>query len=612
MKLGYDIAQKEQYQKILKEELRSEECKDKKKGKEWVTERKDKGEIKEKKEGEEEEEEEEEEKDDGVIEKKNDRVNYPELYTASAFKKQLDCQLVDIYSSLDSNTGSQMYYNNMIRSRTSSLKEILMKRNASDDRKGVKQVDREREWEREIEKERNRHREREKEMEKEIDRHREREKDGVKEIEMERNRLRDRARDRVKEVEEKIELQKKRERERREDRERDLEWQREKIIEQEIELQREKEKKVDIEMQKERKHLQQQNQKQSSGKGSVDSMRLIHLNYDKEHYSDIRLIDDYYSNSSDALSDINNNPSIDHTNINLVNRSTLTNEPNRMVSNALNFNSQMLAQPQPKFTSGYDLEPDSESASTGYHVCDDKASSDWDSSPPRGQGQDIGAGMGMERGTGAGMERGTRTWTGMGARDQDSVRPYSSTASSRSRSESRGHCTSPSPTQHTQHTQHALQNPNRGPDQPTYVRLARTYSKEESDIPPTRSTPSQMSDLDDRTVWAASPSSVGGSGLGDRAASPSSLGGSGMGDRARPLRTDSPSLIRRRGGSDGSNVSYSSYLGGTYMSDRPPYNYSVQHCTLLDSIIVACFSVFFLFADHFIYYSIHGTFVLKI
>jgi hypothetical protein len=555
LKLGYDIAQKEQYQKILKEELKGEEDKDKNNGNGMEIGRKDEGEVKDREEDDEDEEE-EEEVEDGEVEEKNDKVNFPEQYTASAFKKQLDCQLVDIYCSLESNTENQMNYNKMHKNRNSSPKGIVINRDASDDRKGVsvRQVDRERDWEREIEKERSRHREREKEMEKEIDRHREREKDRVKEIEMERNRLRDRARDRVKEVEEKIEMQKKRERERREDRERDLEWQREKVIEQEIELQREKEKKTDIEMLKERKHLQQQSQKQSSGKGSVDSMQQNCLQYDKEHYSDIRLIGDYYSHSSDALSDFNNNPSTDHTNINLVHRSTNTNEPNRMVFNALNFNSQMLAQPQPKFTSGYDLEPDSESASTRHHVFEDTASSDWGSSPPRGQVQKIrtGMGMGMERGTGTGMERGTGSGMRTGAGDQDSVKPYSSTVSSRSRSESRGHCTSPSPTQHTQHTQHALQHPNRGSDHPTNIRLARTYSKEESDIPPTRSTPSEVSDLDDRTVWAASPSS---------------LGGSGMGDRARPLRTDSPSLIRRRGGSDGSNVSYSSYLAGTYMAD---------------------------------------------
>ena len=137
----------------------------------------------------------------------------------------------------------------------------------------------------------------------------------------------------------------------------------------------------------------------------------------------------------------------------------------------------------------------------------------------------------------------------------DNFKPYDSTASS-SRSDGRSHCASPSPSQHTQHTQytqHILQHPNRGSDQPAYARLTRTYSKDESDTPRTRGPPSVMSDLEDRAVWPASPSSVG---------------GSGMGDRARPVRTDSPSLIRRRRGSDGSSASNSSYLGGTYSRCR--------------------------------------------
>lgn len=530
------------------------------------------------------------------VEDNNCKDDYPEQYTTSAFKKQLDCQLVDIYTSLDSTIENQIYYNKMHKSRTStstSSSTLSPKQNTTnkkniDEKKVLRQVENKIDWATEIEKERSRHRDKEKEMEKELERHKERAKKREKEIEMEKNRLREREkeRERAKEVQEKREKQKERDerdRERREDRESELEWRREKDKIQEIEWRREKEKKIEEEIQKEKKYLQlavNQNQKEIINKGSTSiDLTQSRLKYDREHYSDIRLIADHYSNSSDTYNDGYNDHTIDHTNIPVGSkvyagyRSACTGEPNRMVANALNFNSQILPQPAPKYSSEYDSEGDvdndsiidvdndgnGEELTTGMRLnsFDDPSpsSQDWGSSTPQVEVEDEDMRVGV----------------GMGAGHQDSSKTYDSTASSRisnrNRGDSRSNGTSPSSSSssmqhpHTQHTQHVFQQPSRGSE---HVRMTRTFSKEESDNPRIHGPSSVMSDIDDRTVWAASPSP---------SPSPSpSLSfvrgpgtGTGAGDRARPTRTDSPSLINRRRGSSDSYMSSNSYLDGTYV-----------------------------------------------
>ena len=515
------------------------------------------------------------------VEDNNCKDDYAEQYTTSAFKKQLDCQLVDIYTSLDSTIENQIYYNKMHKSRTStstssstlSPKENTINKKNIDEKKVLRQVENKIDWAVEIEKERSRHRDKEKEMEEELERHKERAKKREKEIEMEKNSLREREgeRERAKEVQEKREKQKERDerdRVRREDRERELEWQREKEKIQEIECRREKNKKIEEEIQKEKKYLQiafNQNQEEIINKGSVSiDLTQSRLKYDREHYSDIRLIADHYSNSSDTYNDGYNDHTIDHTNIPIGSkvhagyRSASTGEPNKMVANALNFNSQILPQPSPKYSSEYDSEGDGdgEEGATDIRLNSfenpSPSSQDWGSSTPQDQVEDEDMRIGV----------------GMGTGYQDSSKTYSSTASSlntsRGRGDSRSNGTSPSSSSssmqhpHTQHTQHVFQKPLRGSEQPTHVRMTRAFSKEESDNPRICGPPSVMSDIDDRTVWAASPSP-----------SPSlSLvrgSGTGTGYRARPVRTDSPSLINRRRGSSDSYISSNSYLDGTYV-----------------------------------------------
>ena len=525
------------------------------------------------------------------VEENNCKDHYPEQYTTSAFKKQLDCQLVDIYTSLDSTIENQIYYNKMHKSRTSTStsssspgpKENIKNKKNIDEKKILRQVENKIDWAVEIEKERSRHRDKEKEMEKELERHKERAKNREKEIEMEKNRMRERERERerAKEVQEKREKEKERDerdRERREDRERELERQKEKEKVQEIEWRREKEKNIEEEIQREQKYLHQlnQNQKEIFNKGSTSiDLTQSRLKYDREHYSDIRLIADHYSNSSDTYNDGYNDHTIDHTNINIGSkvytgyRSACSGEPNRRVANALNFDSQILPQPPSKYSSEYDSEGDidgdhdgdndgdGEEAATGaqlnFFEDPSPSSQDWGSRPPRDQVEDEDMRVGI----------------GMGTGYEDSSKPYSSTASSRSRNrssaESRINGTTPSSSsssmqhthaQHTQHIQHVFQQPLRGSEQPTHVRMTRTFSKEESDNPRICGPSSVMSDIDDRTVWAASPSPSPSLSLVRR---------SGTGDRARPVRTDSPSLINRRRGSSDSYMSSNSYLDGTYV-----------------------------------------------